>query len=132
MEAAWENGSFPPRERHLILLTVSVENNCSYGTATASMALEGNRRAAVAVASSIRNDIPLRNAKHNALVTLVKELMRARGYPRIKTIPQFLAAGYRREQVMELPIGIALNTISNYLSRIWPMPIDDGITGEGH
>ena len=131
LEAAWENGSFPPSERHLILLTVSVENNCSYYTATASMALEGNRRAAVAVTSSIRNDIPLRNAKHNALVTLVKDLVRARGYPRIETIKQFLAAGYRNEQVIELLIGIALSTISNYLARIWPIPID-GITSEGH
>jgi alkylhydroperoxidase family enzyme len=132
LEVAWENGSFLPRERHLILLTVSVENNSSYGTATDSMALEGNRQAAVAVASSIRNDIPLPNAKHNALVTIVKELVRARGYPRIETIQQFLTAGYRREQVMEVLIGIALNTISNYLARIWPMPIDDGITSEGH
>ena len=131
LEAAWEKGSFPARERYLILLTVSVENNCAYCTATDSLALEGNRRAAVAVTSSIRNDIPLPNAKLNALVTLVRELVRARGNPRIETIQQFLAAGYHREQVVELLIGIALNTISNYLARIWPMPVDDGITREG-
>jgi alkylhydroperoxidase family enzyme len=128
LEVVWESGSFPPRERHLILLTVSIENNCSYCTFAGSLALEGNRRAAAAAVYSIRNDIPLPNAKHNALVTLVRELVRSRGYPRIETIQQFLAAGYCREQVMELLIGIALNTICNYLARIWPIPIDDGRT----
>ena len=74
---------------------------------------------------------PLPNAKHEALVTLVRELVRARGCPRLETIQQFLAVGYRREQVMELLIGIALNTISNYLARIWPMPVGDGMTSGG-
>jgi AhpD family alkylhydroperoxidase len=131
LEAVWENGSFPARERHLVLLTVSVENKCSYCTTTHSLALASNRRAALAVAYSIRNDIPLPNAKHEALVTLVRELVRARGCPRLETIQQFLAVGYRREQVMELLIGIALNTISNYLARIWPMPVGDGMTSGG-
>jgi hypothetical protein len=35
-----------------------------------------------------------------------------------KTIQEFLAVGYKKEQVMELLLGIALKTISNYLDHI--------------
>lgn len=50
-------------------------------------------------------DVP--DAKLSALVTLVKELVRERGYAKDKTIQKFLAAGYKKEQVMELLLGIA-------------------------
>jgi alkylhydroperoxidase family enzyme len=30
LDAIWEDGSFPPRERQLILLAASIENECDY------------------------------------------------------------------------------------------------------
>jgi len=62
-----------------------------------------------------------RERQINALVTLVKELVRERGYA--KDIQKFLAAGYKKEQVMELLLGIALKTISNYVDHISPTPV---------
>ena len=38
----------------------------------------------------------------------MRELVRERGYAKDKTIQKFLAAGYTKEQVMELLLGIAL------------------------
>jgi hypothetical protein len=63
-------------------------------------------------------------------VTLVRELVRERGYAKEKTIRKFLTAGYKKEQVMELLLGIALKTISNYLEHISPTPFDHRVAGE--
>jgi alkylhydroperoxidase family enzyme len=109
LDSIWEKSSFPPRERQLILLAASVENDCDYCVAAHS--------------------VP--DAKINALVTLVKEIVRERGYASEETIHRFIAAGYRKEQVMELLIGIALKTISNYLDHISPAPIDQAFATKG-
>ena len=57
--------------------------------------------------------------------------MRGRGHVREQAIHNFIAAGYRKEQAMELLIGIALKTISNYLDHISPVPVAPVFAAEG-
>ncbi|MEG9437849.1 carboxymuconolactone decarboxylase family protein [Edaphobacter sp. HDX4] len=131
LHAIWEEGSFPPRERQLILLAASVENDCKYCAAAHSAIARGALpHTPEEVVAAIRNNTPVPEAKLNALVTLVKEIVRERGYASEKSIQRFIAAGYRKEQVMELLIGIALMTISNYLDHISPVPIDQAFATE--
>jgi alkylhydroperoxidase family enzyme len=73
---------------------------------------------------------PVPDKKLNALVTLVKELVRERGYAKDETIENFIAPGYQREQVIEFLLGIALKTISNYLDHISPAPVDQAFAAE--
>ena len=40
LEKVWENGSFPPRGRQLVLLAASVENRCNYCIAAHSTILK--------------------------------------------------------------------------------------------
>ena len=61
---------------------------------------------------------------------LVKELVGERGHAKEETIQKFLAAGYKKGQAMELLLGIALKTISNYLDHISPTPLDHAFAGE--
>jgi hypothetical protein len=82
------------------------------------------------VVEAVRSNQPVPDAKLNALVTLVKEIVRERGYAKEKTIEKFIAAGYRKEQVMELLLGVALKTISNYLDHISPAPVDQAFAAE--
>jgi uncharacterized peroxidase-related enzyme len=130
LDSAYEKGSFTPRERQIILLAASVENNCNYCTAAHSAIAKGVLHTPAEVVSAIRNNTPVPDAKLNALVTLVKELVRERGYATDRTIQNFLAAGYKKDQVMELLLGIAMKTISNYLDHISPAPIDQAFVAE--
>jgi uncharacterized peroxidase-related enzyme len=130
LDAAYEKGSFTPRERQLILLAASVENHCNYCAAAHSTAAKGALHTPVEVVSAIRNNTSVPDAKLNALVTLVKEIVRERGFAKEETIQNFIAAGYRKEQVMELLLGIGLKTISNYLDHISPAPIDQAFAAE--
>lgn len=43
----------------------------------------------------------------------------------------FLAAGYRKDQPLEIRIGVALTTISNYLDHISPNELDPAFRSEG-
>jgi uncharacterized peroxidase-related enzyme len=130
LDSAFEGGSFRPRERQLILLAASVENNCNYCTAAHSTVLKTALHTPDEIVSAARNNETVPDAKLNALVTLVKELVRERGYAREETIHNFIAAGYKKEQVMELLLGIALKTISNYLDHISPAPLDKVFAAE--
>ena len=128
--AVFEKGSFTPSERQIILLAASVENNCNYCAAAHSQIAKALLRTPAEVIAAVQNNTPVPDAKLNALVNLVKELVRERGYAKEKTIQEFLAAGYKKEQVMELLLGIALKTISNYLDHISATPLDQALAGE--
>lgn len=128
--AAFEKGSFTPMERQIILLAASAENNCNYCAAAHSQIAKSLLHTPTEVIAAVHDNTAVPDAKLNALVSLVRELVRERGYAKERTIQKFLAAGYKKEQVMELLVGIALKTISNYLDHISPTPLDHAAAGE--
>lgn len=131
LDSAYEGGSFRSRERQLILLAASVENNCNYCTAAHATILKSALHTPDEIVSAVRNNQTVPDQKLDALVTLVKDLVRERGYARAETIQNFIAAGYKKEQVMELLLGVALKTISNYLDHISAAPLDEAFAAEG-
>lgn len=82
------------------------------------------------IVSAIRNGTPIADKKTNALVNLTREIVQERGFVKQETIEAFVSAGYRKEQVMELLLGVALKTISNYLDHISPTPLDPAFEAE--
>jgi uncharacterized peroxidase-related enzyme len=130
LDGVFEKGSFTPVERQLILLSASVENNCNYCTAAHSTIAKGFLHAAPETVSAIRISKPLADEKTNTLVNLTREIVRERGFVKQATVEAFLSAGYRKEQVMELLLGVALKTISNYLDHISPTPLDQAFEAE--
>jgi len=124
LEDVFERGSFTPKERQIILLATSVANNCSYCTAAHSTIAQSFLHTSSEVVAAVLNGQPVPDAKLNALVALVTEIVRERGNVKDKSLQKYIAAGYKKEQVMELLLGIALKTISNYLDHICPTTID--------
>lgn len=130
LDAVFEKGSFTPVERQLILLTASVENKCDYCTAAHSAIAKGFLHVAPEAVSAIRNSAPIADKKTETLVNLTREIARERGFVKQETIEAFLSAGYRKDQVMEVLLGVALKTISNYLDHISPTPLDQAFEAE--
>jgi len=129
LDGIWEKGTLTSVERQLVLLTASTENGCDYCSAvhaTVAKMLKADAR----TVSAVRSGAPIVDAKQNALVALTRELVAARGHARQQTIDAFLAAGYFAPQVLELLVGIALKTISNYLNHINPTEIDAPFAAE--
>jgi uncharacterized peroxidase-related enzyme len=131
MDAAFQKGSFTPGEQQIILLAASVENKCNYCMAAHSTIAKGFLNVAADTISAIRKNTPVADKKLDSLVNLTREIVRERGHVKPATVTAFLAAGYRKEQVMELLLGVALKTVSNYLDHISPAELDAAFLAEG-
>lgn len=130
MDAAYERGTFNAAERQVILLAASVENSCAYCTAAHSTAAKNFFHVPAEEIAAVRSGKKLADAKLNALVNLTKEIVSKRGYVQPETVDAFIAAGYRKDQVMEVLIGVALKTVSNYLDHISVTEIDAPFAAE--
>ena len=118
-------------ERQIVLLSASVENNCNYCTAAHSTVLKSFMHVPADVVSAVRSNIPVSDPKLNALVALTKEVVSERGHLKEQTIENFLVAGYQKDQILEVLIGVALKTMSNYLDHISPTELDPAFQSEG-
>ena len=131
LEGVFERASLTAVERQVVLLAASVENSCKYCTAAHSTLLKAFLHAPAEIVSAVKSKRSLSDPKLNALVTLTKEIVSERGHVRAETIDAFLAAGYRKDQILEVLIGVALKTMSNYVDHISPNELDQAFRSEG-
>jgi uncharacterized peroxidase-related enzyme len=130
MDGVFEKGTFSPVERQLILLAASEENKCNYCAAAHSTVAKAFLHVPAETISALRDGKPLTDKKQDALVNLVREIVRERGFANSATVEAFLEAGYQKPQVMELLLGVALKTVSNYLDHLSPTTIDQAFAAE--
>ena len=116
--------SFTPQEQQLVLLATSVENKGQYCTLAHSAAAKLLAHLPPETINAVNKGEPVADVKLNALVTLTRQLVRQRGYADPKFVQSFIASGYRKEQIMELLVGVAVKTISNYLDHLSPIETD--------
>ncbi|QDU41463.1 Carboxymuconolactone decarboxylase family protein [Maioricimonas rarisocia] len=125
-----EKSSFSPKEQQLILLAASVENECGYCTAAHSTVLKSMLKVDAETVAAVREGRELSDAKQDALVTTVREIVRERGHVSEETVKSFTDAGYSQPQLLELLVGVAMKTLSNYLDHITPVEVDEAFAAE--
>ena len=130
LEKTFDKGSLSAVERQIILLSASVENSCGYCMAAHSTLLKAFMHVPAEVVSAVRADQPVSDSKLEALIALTKEIVTERGHVSAQVMDKFLAAGYRKDQVLEVLIGVALKTMSNYLDHISPTELDPAFQSE--
>ena len=64
------------------------------------------------------------DAKLEALRTFAGILVEKRGRPSEEEVAAFLSAGYTRAQILEVIVGIAFKTLSNFTNHLADTPID--------
>lgn len=130
LDAVYSKGTLSPAERQLVLLTASVVNECDYCTAAHSTISKGMLKVPAAVVAAVRTGQPVADGKLNALVNLTREIVQGRGHVDPATIQAFLNAGFHREQIGEVIVGVALKTMSNYTHHLSPVEIDSAFKAE--
>lgn len=130
LDAVYEKGTFTPAERQLILLTASLANDCGYCIAAHSTVAKAFLKVPAETVAAVRAGKPLADARLDALVNYTRELVEKRGHVSEATLQKFLAAGYSAPQAMEVLLGVALKTISNYLDHWNPAPLDAAFAAE--
>ncbi|HBK92133.1 MAG TPA: carboxymuconolactone decarboxylase [Parvularcula sp.] len=119
----FEESSFTPAERQVVLLTTSFENGCSYCMAAHS-AVAGMQRVPQDVIQSLRTGDPIADARLEALRQFTAKVVETRGWPAKADVSAFHAAGFSKAQVLEVVLGVGLKTLSNYANHIADTPLD--------
>jgi alkylhydroperoxidase family enzyme len=116
-------GSFTEAQVQIVLLTDAVTNGSRWAVAfhTALALREGIDPADV---QSIREGRLPKDSKFAALSGLAKTMIEKRGRLGDEDIDRFLAAGFRKDHLLEVIAAIAASTITNYTSSITKTPLE--------
>lgn len=118
--------SFSTVEKNIVWLTISRANSCHYCTAIHSMVAK-MYNVSDDIIEALRSDKPLRDKKLDSLRAFTTILVEKRGWASEEDINAFLAEGYTKTQILELIVGIAQKTISNYVNHIAGTPLDEPV-----
>lgn len=115
---------FTPVEQEVIFLSISRENGCHYCMAAHSFVADAVSKVPPEVTDAIRDGRPIPDAKLAALSGFTVTLVKTRGRPTRRDVEQFLAAGYSERHILDIILGIAVKTLSNYSNHLFHTPVD--------
>jgi AhpD family alkylhydroperoxidase len=122
--ALFDATSLTPQERQVVLLTVSRENGCGYCLGAHSV-LADMSKVPEAVTAAIREDGAIPDRRLAALHRFTRAMVTHRGWLPEQELQAFLDAGFDRQHVLEVVLGVGMKTLSNYTNHIAGTTLDD-------
>jgi alkylhydroperoxidase family enzyme len=111
-------------ENQIVLLTDAVVNSSNYAVAFhTGLALQ--QGVSPDETGAIREGRVPANKRFAALSTLARTLIEKRGHLSEEEVDSFTAAGFTKEQVLEVVAMVAASTITNYAGSIANPPLED-------
>lgn len=123
----FEESSFSASECQIISLCISHWNQCHYCVPAHSF-LARQAHVATEVVAAIREDRPIPEERLEALRRFIYTLLEKRGWVEESDLQDFYNAGFTQRNVLEVILGIGLNTLSNYTNHIAKTPVDEAFT----
>jgi alkylhydroperoxidase family enzyme len=111
-------------ENQIVLLTDAVANSSTYAVAFHT-ALALQQGVSPKETDAIRERRLPADKRFAALSTLARTLIDKRGHLSDQELDSFVAAGFTREQVLEVIAIVAASTITNYAGTIANPPLED-------
>ncbi len=111
-------------EQQVLMLSVSWVNRCPYCMAahTLTARLAGMSNTDI---DAIRSGKPLSDSKLEALRVFARAVTHKRGSVDKEEIKAFLSAGYTNAQTLDVVLGIAYKTMSNYTNHLVGTLLDE-------
>lgn len=122
--------SLTPAEQQIVLIAASVENDCAYCVAAHSMIARQMVKVDPAVVDTLRQGQALPDSKLEALAVFTRAVVKQRGMVTGKPLADFISAGYNRAQELDVVLGVAMKTLSNYTNHIIDTPLDKQFQSE--
>ena len=123
LHALFERTSLSKVERNIVWMTINVENACHY-CVPAHTAIALMQGVDADVVEALRAGTPLRDARLEALRQFTLALVRQRGRLEDAQVAQFLGAGFTQRQILDVLLGLAQKTMSNYANHLADTPVD--------
>lgn len=115
---------FDADELTVVWQTINVENECHY-CVPAHTGIAKMMKVSDELSNALRDEAPLGNAKLEALRTFTLRMLRSRGNPSPAEMQEFLDAGYGHRAVLDVVLGLAQKTMSNYVNHVAQTPVDE-------
>ena len=126
---AFESSSLSPLEQQIVILTASFLNECSYCMAAHSMIAKMVGLPAIEV-EALREGRPLDDPRLETLRAFTRAVVRDRGSVSRPQVEEFLRAGFTKAQLLDVVLGVAFKTLSNYTNHIVDTPLDEAFAAE--
>lgn len=117
-------------EQQVVLLAVSVANGCEFCVAAHSFIARHLVKVPSPVVDSLRLAGRLPDARLQALAQFTRRVVADRGWVSNAAVDEFLAAGFTREQVLEVIAGVSVKTLSNYANHLLKTPVNREFASE--
>jgi alkylhydroperoxidase family enzyme len=118
------SSSLTEPEIQIVLLTDAVANSSAYAVAFHT-ALALKQGVSSEETDAIRARLVPKDRRFGALSTLAKTLIEKRGHLSEQELDAYLAAGFTKEQILEVIAVVAASTITNYGGTIANPPLED-------
>lgn len=115
---------FAADELTVVWQAINVEHSCHY-CVLAHTGIAKLMKVSDEITDSLRNETGLPSAKLEALRTFKIQMVRRRGNVSDAQMETFFAAGYGHRAVLDVILGLAQKTMSNYIDHVALTPVDD-------
>jgi uncharacterized peroxidase-related enzyme len=121
--------AFTDAERHVLMLAITREFECSYCVAAHS-AFAKMAGLPPEQVEQLRRGAPLGDARLDQLYHFAGKMVATHGHVSDSDVQGLLAAGYSRRQVLEVMLLIANKLIAVYANRVMGTDLDAALQGE--
>lgn len=115
---------FDAEELTVVWQAINVEHSCHY-CVPAHTGIAKMMKVSEEISDALRNETPLPTAKLEALRTFTVQMVRERGNVTDAQLQAFLDAGYNHRAVLDVVLGLAQKTMSNYVNHMAQTPVDE-------
>ena len=124
LHTLFQQTSFNAAELTVIWQSINKENECHY-CLPAHTAIAHMMKVKPEIIDALENNTKLNDCKLDILRDTTLALLRNRGHLSPEQVNLFNAEGYGNQQLLEILLGIAQKTISNYTNHLAQTPIDE-------
>ena len=115
---------FDAEELTVVWQSINVENACHY-CVPAHTGMAKMMKVSDDISEALRNETALPSAKLEALRTFTVQMVRERGSLTEAQMKAFFDAGYGHRAVLDVILGLAQKTMSNYTNHVAETPVDE-------
>lgn len=116
--------SFDKDELTVVWQTINVEHACHY-CVPAHTGIAKMMKVDDGIINALRDETPIANTRLEALRTFTLQVVRQRGNVSDEQVQKFLNAGFTRQNILEVILGVAQKVMSNYTNHLANTPVDE-------
>jgi len=119
----FQKTSFSAEELTVVWQSINVEHDCHY-CVPAHSGIAASMKVDQDIVDALVNKTPLADPKLEVLRETTLAMTRERGVIDNQQIDKFFAAGYGKQQLLEIILGLSQKVMSNYTNHLAKTPVD--------